>query len=130
MFKLRLKERKRTEVLKDEESEKIFRKAHFKMKVVGKSQIQALKRNKYSFNLEVIDPDVKSYTKVDEESQDIKNFSDIFERKVTKRQYSRSNLGNYVNVFLYRANRGSNWYFSFASMKNRKSTKSGIELKI
>jgi hypothetical protein len=130
MLNLNLRERKKTEIIKDEKSKKLFRKASFRMKVVGKSQTQPAKRNQYFLTLEVIDFAVQQYTRVDEESQDIKELSDIFERKVTKRQYSRFGLGDYLNVRLYRANRGTNWYFTYSSLKNKKPTKSGLELRL
>ena len=129
MLKLNLKGKKKTAILKDPESKKVFRKASFEMKVVGKSQIQATKRNQYTLTLEVTDPIVKPYVTLDEDSHDTKELADIFERKVTKNQYSKSILGDYLNIFLYRANRGSNWYFTYSSLKNKKPIKRGIELK-
>lgn len=130
MLRVRLKRKKKAAWFEDEESGKRFKKSGFGLKVIGKGQDKT-KVNKpvYKLTFQFVDP-VQPYVRNDAESKDEKEIYPSFTRIVSKNAFSRLSVGSSASAYLYMPYKGRNWYFSFASLKNRRDYKRGIELKL
>ncbi len=130
MLKVKLKKSKRVDWFEDEEYGITFKRASFKLRVIGKGQDKT-KVNKpvYKMTFRFLDP-VQPYIRTDSDSGAEKELSPLFTRIVSKNAFSRLSVGSSASAYLYMPYKGRNWYFSFSSLKNRRDYKRGIELKL